>query len=154
MKKFVKTLIEENKISIVEPNTEVSKAYLEKSSKSLLSSKTLIKIENFNDATALTYYSMYYSLLALLYRCGIKSENHTGSIMLLKELFKINNKDIEKAKKERVDKQYYIDFQSNKEEVEKAIEIAEEFNSKINEKIETIKTEEINKIRKELKENI
>lgn len=151
MKKFIKTLIKENKLSLVDPSEEISQVYLNKSLKSLISSKTLVKISNFDDAIALSYYSMYYSLLALLFRCGIKSENHTGSIILLEKLFGLDNKEIKKAKKERVDKQYYVDFKSEKEEVEEAIEIAENFNSKIIEKIDLIKTKEINNIRHTLK---
>ena len=75
-----------------------------KSEKSLISAKTLITIENFDDATALIYYSMYYSVLGLLFKCGIKSENHTGTIILLKEVLDINNEQLQNAKKKREDK--------------------------------------------------
>ncbi len=150
MNSFIKKLIKEEKVKLTEPSNEVTKSYLNKSNKSLLSSKTLIKIENFDDATALTYYSMYYCILALLYKCGIKSENHTASIILLKELFNINNKEIEQAKKERVDKQYYTDFQATKKEVLDGIKTAEEFNSLIRERIDFIKLNEIETIRKKL----
>jgi uncharacterized protein (UPF0332 family) len=91
MNPFVKTLIKEEKITLVQPNNTISQAYIDKSLKSLISSKTLFKIEHYDDAFALSYYSIYYSLLALLFKCGIKSENHTGSIILLKELFNIDN---------------------------------------------------------------
>ncbi|MFP4402797.1 MAG: HEPN domain-containing protein [Nanoarchaeota archaeon] len=147
MNQFIKKLIIENKIKLVEPSLEICESYLDKSSKSLTSSKTLYKIGNFDDATALTYYSMYYSLLALLFKCGIKSQNHTGSIILLKELFDFENKEIKESKKERLDKQYYIDFKSTKEDVKIGIDIAEKFNIKILEKIDLIRIEEINNIR-------
>ncbi len=58
----------------------------------------------------MSYYAMYNSLIALLFRTGIKCENHAGSILLLKllfgkkELFKL----ISDAKEERIDKQYYV----------------------------------------------
>jgi uncharacterized protein (UPF0332 family) len=109
----------------------------------LLSAKTLIKIQNYDDATALTYYSMYYSSLALLYKCGIKSENHTGTILLIRELFDIDSKMLEQAKKERVDKQYYVDFKATEKDVIQGIAIAEEFNSIIKQKIDTIKNAQI-----------
>jgi uncharacterized protein (UPF0332 family) len=70
---------------------------------------------------------MYHSLLALLFRVGIKCENHTAAILLLQEVFAISNENIMKAKTERVDKQYYIDFNINKQETEQAVSIAEEF---------------------------
>ncbi len=60
---------------------------------------------------------MYYSILGLFFRCGVKSENHTGTIIILKELFEVENSEIQKAKKERVDKQYYVEFKATKKEV-------------------------------------
>ena len=109
MNSFIKKIFEQGKLKIAEPSIEVMTSYLGKSEKSLLSAKTLIQIENYDDAVALTYYSMYYSALAILYRCGIKSENNMCTIILLKEIFNIDNSTIENAKKERVDKQYYVD---------------------------------------------
>lgn len=148
MSSFIKKLVKEGKIKCSEASKDVSLSYLEKSDKSLLSSKTLITIGNFDDATALTYYSMYYSSLALLYFVGIKSENHAGTIILLKELFEIDNSSIQIAKKEHVDKQYYVDFKATKNEVEEGITIAEEFNAQIKEKIETLK----NKVQEDFKQ--
>jgi uncharacterized protein (UPF0332 family) len=78
-------------------------------------------------SVALAYYPMYHYLLAVLFRVDIKSENHTGSILLLKEVFNINNSIIEKAKSERIDKQYYVDFEVNKLEAEGTIKTAENF---------------------------
>lgn len=122
-------LKKEKKIQVVEPSEEIKTAYLQRSEESLRSAKVLFQINNLKDSVALTYYSMYYSLLALLFRTGIKCENHTGAIMLLKEIFEIDNEKIAAAKKERVDKQYYIDFEVTKEEVSEVIIVAEEFNS-------------------------
>ena len=114
MNKFLIKLISEEKVKLVESSKDISLAYLYKSVKSLLSAKTLVNIENLDDAIALTYYSMYYSVLALLFRIGIKSENHTGSIILLKEIFDLDVSELQKAKKDRVDKQYYVDFNTTK----------------------------------------
>ena len=65
--------------------------------------------------------SMYHLLTSLLFKAGIKCENHTGAIIILKEIFEIDNKFILLAKKERVDKQYYVDFSVTKIEVEEFI---------------------------------
>ena len=140
---FIKTLEVEGKIKLVEPSEDIASSYALKSQKSLLSAKTLIKIQNYDDATALTYYSMYYSALALLYKCGIKSENHTGTIILIKELFGIDSAVLTQAKKDRVDKQYYVDFKATEKDVIQGIAIAEEFNSIIKQKIDTIKNAQI-----------
>ncbi len=135
---FLCKLYKEEKIKEVDPSLEIKQAYLIKSAKSLSSAKTLSETGNLEDAVALTYYSMYHCLTALLFRIGIKCENHAGAILLLKEVFGIDNTQISFAKKERVDKQYYVDFQITKQEVTTAIKIAEEFNARIQDFIEKI----------------
>ena len=75
----------------------------------------------------MAYYSMYYALLALLFRIGIKCENHAAAIMLLQEIFGIDNARIRFAKEERIDKQYYVEFSVTIEEVQELIGMAEEF---------------------------
>ncbi len=151
MNTFIKKIISEGKISIKDPSRDIGDSYLAKSEESLRSVRALIKIKSYNDAIALTYFSMYYSNLALLYLCGIKSENHTGSIILLKELFNIDNESISKAKKDRVDKQYYVDFQTNEKEVIEGIKSAEEFNILIKEKVARITQKEIINVREQIK---
>ena len=51
---------------------------------------------------------------------------------MLKEVFGIDNARISKAKSERVDKQYYVDFEVNKKDAEDSIKIAEDFIAEIN----------------------
>ena len=125
--KFLIKLHKEKKLLEVEPSENVQKAYLQRSEESLSSAKALMKIGNLKDSVALSYYSMYHCLLAALFRIDIKCENHTASIILLKETFGMDNELISKAKSERVDKQYYVDFEINKQETEESIKIAEEF---------------------------
>jgi len=152
MNSLIKKLVAKGTIKLTEASNEICESYLKKSDKSLLSSKTLLTIDNFDDATALTYYSMYYSVLGLFFKCGIKSENHAGTIILLKEIFDIDNTKIQNSKKERVDKQYYVEFKATKSEVDEGIKIAEEFNSIIKENIDKISLNEISKIRELFKE--
>ncbi|MFT4309284.1 MAG: HEPN domain-containing protein [Candidatus Woesearchaeota archaeon] len=154
MRLFIKKMYKEGKIKITNPSEEICTAYLEKSDKSIISAKTLQEIQNYDDAVALTYYSMYYSALALLYKSGIKSKNHTATIILLKELYGIENRTIEEAKKERVDKQYYIDFKVARDEVNKGIEIAEEFNIIIREYIAKIKQKQITEVQEKMRKII
>jgi len=143
MNSFIRTLKHEGKIALREPSKVICYSYLEKSQESLRSARALIKIKSYNDAVALTYYSMYHSATALLYLCGIKSENHAGTIILLKELFGIDNDSISQAKKERVDKQYYVDFHANEKDVVAGIASAEQFNSVVKNRIDRIKNSEI-----------
>lgn len=151
MNSFIKKLVLEGSVKLTESSDTVCESYLLKSEKSLISSKTLLMIENYDDATALTYYAMYYSALALLFKVGIKSENHTGTIILLKEVLQTDNTQLKKAKKERIDKQYYVDFKATQQDVQEGIRIAEEFNSKIKQKIDTISQEQIKNKREQFK---
>lgn len=61
---------------------------------------------------------MYNALTALLYKTGIKCENHAAAIILLKNLYKQErlHKSISRAKKERIDKQYYVSSRTDDEE--------------------------------------
>ena len=145
---FFSRLVKENKIQLVEPSVDVKTAYFERSAESLGSAKVLFNIGNLKDAVALTYYSMYYSLLALLFRVGIKCENHTAAIVLLKELFGIDNGNIRNAKKERVDKQYYVDFTVTKDEVTDLVKTAEDFNAQLLDFAEKIGQEDVVKYRR------
>lgn len=128
MIKFLIKLGKEGKLQLVEPSVEIKESYFEKSESNLISSKILLKNDRLEESVALTYYSMYNLILALLFAVGIKCENHSSGIILLKELFEIDNSLIKKAKKERIDKQYYTNFSITKKEVEQGIVSAENFN--------------------------
>ncbi|MAG01840.1 DNA-binding protein [Candidatus Pacearchaeota archaeon] len=145
---FLNKLKIEGKLKIVEPSEEIKNSYIEKSESNLSSSKILLDNDKLEESIGLTYYSMYHILTALLFKVGIKCENHYASIILLKKLFDIDNSDIENAKKERIDKQYYTDFNIVKLDVVNAIESAEIFNSKIFDFISRITNLDIENYRK------
>src|SRR3989338_2579947 len=140
---FLIKLHKEEKLQEIESSDEIKEAYLQRSNESLSSAKALLKIGNLKDAVALAYYSMYHCLLAALYKIGIKCENHAASIILLKEVFGIDNAKISKAKSERSDKQYYVDFAVNKQEAFNSIKIAEEFITEMANLIATLNKEKI-----------
>lgn len=96
-------MIEQGKLKLVEPSEIVSKSYIQKSKTTLGSSKLLFSAKHYEDSIALIYYSMYYSLQSLLFRVGIKSENHTASIILLELLFDFDISNISLAKQKRID---------------------------------------------------
>src|SRR3989338_4699802 len=140
---FLVKLNKEGKLQKVEPSDEIKVAYLKRSNESISSAKALQTIGNMKDSVALAYYAMYHCLLAALFRIGIKCENHAASILLLKEVFDIDNKKMTKAKSERVDKQYYIDFTVNQTETNQSIKIAEEFIAEMHNFIATLNEEKI-----------
>lgn len=148
---FFNKLQKEGKLQIVEPSEDIKKAYLKKSESHLISAKLLLENNKLEESVSMTYYSMYYTTLALFYKTGIKCENHSAAIILLKKIFKIDNQEISDAKKERIDKQYYVDFHVVKDEVKELIQKAEEFNSKILDFTEKMNNEKIEEFRKRMK---
>ncbi len=124
---FLGKLFKERKLELVEPSEEIKQAYISKSESNLISSKILLSNGRLEEAVYLAYYSMYNMLTALLFRIGIKCENHTASIMLLKEIFDMDNSDILKAKDARIDTQYYVDSVITADEVKDTLVRAEQF---------------------------
>lgn len=121
---FLNKLKKEEKLELIEPSEDICNSYSEKSVNCLKSAKLLLQNNLYENSIGMSYYAMYNLLLALLFRVGIKCENHGGSILLLKLLFGENDlyKLISEAKKERIDKQYYVT--TEKDEITK--EIADE----------------------------
>ncbi len=144
---FLARLAEEGKLEMVEPSEEVKNSYIKKSGSYLESARILLEKGKLEESVSMAYYSMYHMLTSLLFRTGIKCENHSASIILLKEVFGLDNSEISKIKYERVDKEYYVDFQITKEEVSKVIGKAEEFNSDISDYISRLNSGKIRMFR-------
>ena len=128
---FLAKLVKEGKLGMVEPSEEIKSSYIRKSESYLESARILLEKGKLEESVSMAYYSMYHMLTALLFRTGIKCENHSASITLLKEVFGIDNSEISRTKYERVDKEYYVDFQITRDEVVKIIGRAEGFNSSL-----------------------
>jgi uncharacterized protein (UPF0332 family) len=126
---FLAKLAEKGKLGLVEPSEEIRSSYVQKSGSYMESSRILLEKGKLEEAVSMAYYSMYHMLTALLFRTGIKCENHSASIILLREVFGLDNSEISRVKRERIDKEYYVDFQVTTSEVEKIIEKTEWFNS-------------------------
>lgn len=90
-------------------------------------------------------------LTSLFYKVGIKSENHTASILILKKLFDLDNKDIKYSKKERIDTQYYLDSHITEKQVFEAIESAEDFSKRLTDFVAKLTTQQIYEYRKSFK---
>jgi uncharacterized protein (UPF0332 family) len=149
---FLNELKKEGKLELITPSEEMKQAYLEKSESNLISAKLLLGNNRLEESVGLAYYSMYHILTALLFKVGIKSENHSASIIILKELFKQDNKDISYAKKERIDKQYYVNFAITKDDVEDTIKKAEIFNSKMIDFISKLSNKDLETYRKKFED--
>ena len=154
---FLIKLRKKRKLKLDESSKEICESYIDKSEKCLKSARILLQNQLYENSVINSYYTMYNSLLALLFRVGIKSENHTASAILLKILFdkKDLSETISKAKEERLDKQYYIKSKEDiitKDSPVEMIKEAEEFSIKIKIIIESLNNEEIKNIRNKFME--
>ncbi|MCK4429074.1 MAG: HEPN domain-containing protein [Candidatus Aenigmarchaeota archaeon] len=147
---FLSKLVKQGKLELVESSEIIKSAYLKKSENYLDSAKILLKNNHFEESISMAYYSMYYILTALLFKSGIKCENHTGSIIISEYLFGLDMSEISLAKKERIDKQYYVDFHTTGKDAKKLIKISENFNSKIIDYLSKLNNKDIKEARKKL----
>ena len=96
----------EGKLLLVEPSNEISGSYLGKADNCLRSAQILLDSDLYENSVSMSYYAMYNSLTALLFKVGVKCENHAGSIIVFRELFGRNDlyRKIFFAKKERIER--------------------------------------------------
>jgi uncharacterized protein (UPF0332 family) len=138
---FLKKLHKEKALRLVAPSEEIKTAYVKKSESFLASARLLLDNGRYEESVSMAYYSMYYSVLALFFATGIKCENHTAAIMLLDEVFGIDNSAIESAKTERIDKQYYVTSAPVRDEVVALIRAAESFDTELLNVIDRLTTD-------------
>ena len=103
------------------------------------------------------YYSRYFALYALLQKCGIKSEIHDCTISLMHFLLVEDNiveeqfyAELLLAKDLRVDTQYYVTEQIDREKLKTDSATARNFVLKIEEVIDNVTETQIQKIRQKL----
>ena len=80
---FLSKLKKEGRLELVEPSEEMCTSYLQKAGDCLKSARILLENDLYENSVTMSYYAMYNSLTALLFRVGMKCENHTGSIIVL-----------------------------------------------------------------------
>ncbi|MBN1376957.1 HEPN domain-containing protein [Candidatus Woesearchaeota archaeon] len=152
---FLKKIHKEGKLELVEPSQNISKSYIEKSNKSLKSAHILIKNNLYEDSVSKSYYAIYYCLLALLFRTGIKCENHTASIIIFKELFDKNTSSkINPIKKTRINTDYSVENEPGSEETKRLYKEAENIILDMKIILNNINETKINKIREDFKKLI
>jgi len=155
---FLAKLKKEELLRIAEPSDEISKAYLLKSDKCIQVAKLAYKAGIYENAVSESYYSIYNTVMSLFYKCGIKCENHSGAVMLLKDIFNLNELYIifSEFKKDRIDNQYYIPILNtepiNKEKCNERIKTAQRFNVELRAYIGKITIQEIGNIRNKFEE--
>ncbi len=150
---FLSRLKKEGKLELVEPSEEICKSYMEKADNCLKSAKLLLEHNLYENSVSMSYYAMYNLLTALLFKVGMKCENHAGSIIMLKKIFDRMDlfEIISFAKEERIDKQYYVtseeDFALTKESADDMMKKAEEFLVKMKLLISELRNEQTEALR-------
>jgi uncharacterized protein (UPF0332 family) len=98
-----------NGIMLVEPSDNLAAAYLKKSEDAM---EAMHSVASHDWKVSAGYYSLYFSLYSVLMKIGIKSENHACTIEIMQHLltdfFTRDECDLlEKARRARVESQYY-----------------------------------------------
>lgn len=101
-----------NGIELVEPNDDMTKAYLKKAEDSLRASASLKDNKDWEISSL--YYIQYFGLYSILMKIGIKCEIHSCTISFMeyfldKHFSEHDIKLIKKSMKARIDAQYYSD---------------------------------------------
>jgi len=143
-------------VKLIRPNNNLSKSYTKKAEDSLLSMRVNLR-EGIKDwASSAAYYARYHILYALFMKCGIKSEIHDCSIEIAKTIFSdlISNswiKELEGAKIQRINLQYYTDRLVEERDLEENMETAGDFVMELKGIIDEIEPDYIERIRNKLK---
>lgn len=136
-------------LSLIESNSDLAAAYIKKAEEALESMRVNI-IKDWKISTA--YYTIYFSLYAILTKIGIKCEIHSCTIEFAKRFLKDHFQEpeldfMEKSLKARVDSQYYIDRTVPDEQYHKMMQKAPEFLVKCKSVIIKLNEKKINEIR-------
>ena len=143
-------------LSLIEPNQNLSEGYVKKAEEALESMRVNI-IKDWKISTA--YYTIYFSIYALLTKIGIKCEIHSCTIEFAKQFLKeyFNEKEIdfiEESLKARKDSQYYIDRTVPDIQYNEMIKQAPEFLVKCKSILLKLNEKKINEIRKKFQDII
>jgi len=134
-------------LKIVEPNERLSKSYFEQAKSSLLRAKKDFEDKDLLWTTVAIYYAEYYALYSFLQKIGIKSENHSCSILIVSILLgEDKTKTIIEHKGKRIDAQYYMKV-GQESKVKDMLTEAQEFISKFDLIISNISNKEIKELR-------
>ncbi|MCK5282094.1 MAG: HEPN domain-containing protein [Nanoarchaeota archaeon] len=153
MNKIKWCLKAKNGLELIKPNEDLTKAYLKKAENSLRAAATLKDNKDWEISSS--YYTMYFSLYAILMKIGIKCEIHSCTISFMHHFLNKYFTDeeielIEKSQKARIDTQYYSDRNISDELYKRMINNTALFLAKCKEILNKINEDSIQKIRDDL----
>lgn len=143
-------------LKLVDTNSNLAEAYIKKAEEAL-ESMQVNTIKDWRITTA--YYTIYFSLYALLVKTGIKCEIHSCTIefakVFLKDFFNEDDIDfIEDSFKARIDSQYYIDRTIPDPQYDKMVKLAPEFLVRCKSYLAKLNGKKINEIRDIFKKRV
>jgi len=146
-------LKQKNGLELVEPSEELKEAYLKKAEDSLRATASLKNNKDWEISSS--YYTMYFSLYAILMRAGVKCEIHSCTISFMKiflaEYFTPEEISlIEKSQKARLDAQYYFNRNVSEETYKKMTNNCVVFLTKCKQIANNLTEKKIDKIRSRL----
>jgi len=141
-------------LRLIEPNQNMSDAYLGMAEDSIMALKNVGKSKIW--AATMSYYIFYYSLYSLMLRIGVKCEIHSCSIVFMRFCLKdfYNKEDMEMmdmAFSARTDLQYYADRSVEQKIIDDIQAYCKDFYVKTKDIIVNINENQIQAIRKRLK---
>ena len=136
---------------IIDPNMNMQASFIKLAIQTLKSAEMTLNQKDFVWATSMIYYAEYYALYSLLLKIGIKSENHECSLEIAEFLIDkpINFDDIKRAKKLRIDAQYYLKTASDNE-LQNELKNAKVFVNKVIDIASRLGTKEIKEYRNKI----
>lgn len=139
---------------ISRPNNNLSEAFVKKSRNDLIVLRSIPDIDKeWKSVTA--YYARYHILTALLLKVGIDCKDHNCSINIAEFLFPDIDKkfflDITKAKRQRINLQYYTNRPVKEKDLYKNLKNVDIFVESMSKVLESLTREEIEEIRRKIK---
>jgi len=149
---------QKNGVKLIEPNDNLSEAYLKKSNEAL---KVMKKIGGVSKEWSISsaYYARYNAVYSLLMKCGIESEIHDCTLAIFRFLFRQEFEEdvfeeVEAVKEQRINTQYYTDRNLNNKKYQAIVKDTPDFILKIESFIINLTKDQIEEIRKKLKKLI
>ena len=142
-------------IELIEPNQNVSSAYLKKAHTSLRSMDINYKESILDWTVDAAYYARYQVVYALMQRIGVKCEIHDCTIELFRFLFNDSFDEelfleLKRAKEQRINLTYYTDRLVSVEDIKKNVYSASNFVLKVEEFLSVLTPSKIKIIKEKL----
>jgi uncharacterized protein (UPF0332 family) len=143
-------------LRLIEPNKNLGVGYL-KMAEEAIGTMNREKDKNLRFSMSAGYYSIYYSLYAIMQKIGIKCEIHTCSLAFMKKfLFEFYSQDfidlIDKAFIVRKNLQYYVNKEVNKNDIKLILDKSYDFFVLSRDLFSKLSEKEIKEIRNKFQE--